>query len=74
MVEDGELGNGACSDLFLVYRKGGNENDVYLCKKYEVDSLKAEIQVENQIATLPLSTEHDNVISLYEVFDQRKIV
>jgi hypothetical protein len=74
LVEDGELGKGACSELFLVNKKGGNEGDVYLCKKYEVESLKAEIQIENQLATLPLVAEHESICTLYEVFDMRKVV
>jgi hypothetical protein len=74
LVEDGELGKGACSELFLVNKKGGNEGDVYLCKKYEVESMKAEIQIENQLATLPLVCENDNICTLYEVFDMRETV
>ena len=47
LVEDGELGKGACSSLFLVNKKGDETGDVFLCKKYEVESIKAELQVEN---------------------------
>ena len=47
LVEEGELGEGACSSLLLVTEnkmwEEGEQEQTYLCKKIVVDSVKAEL-------------------------------